>query len=342
MTLTIRNLFCIGLGFCSVFGSSAIGQTSQAAPPAQSRCEQSFGQEPIDRTLQTCREELTAPVSRFRRVAILETLGKVYLAQKEPALAIKTWNEASQFSQLNRSDSESSESWARLQVLIAQTKATEGQVEEADQYFQATLRKVEEGAGRFSVAAGLVQDAMGTHLALHNQAARADEAFRKARIIYEVRLGKDNLRTLETRMNRAVGMLDASKEDEARESFEALATQINGLPQYANTSIRAEILTFLGTLQMRNEELSAAVRNYQTAFEVRQNVFGPTDIRTSQSLNNLGVVLFRSGDLAGAERALSRAYIIRKDALGDQDSLTLSTQRNLQAVIAAQNSAQTR
>lgn len=181
----------------------------------------------------------------------------------------------------------------------------------------------------------------GHLLSGYDFAAESEAAFKRSRIVYEIRLGKTNARTLETRMNHAVGLLDMEKEQEALESFQVLAEIINATPNYKNEPIRAEILTFLGTLQMRGDQLQEAAKNYQTAFEVRQAAFGPNDIRTSQSLNNLGVVLYRAGDLKRAEVALSRAYIIRADALGNEDPLTLSTQKNLQAVIAAQNAAKT-
>jgi tetratricopeptide (TPR) repeat protein len=312
---------------------------AQEAALNSTRCENSFGKESVGNTIETCRLELTGPVTQPKRVKILETLGKAYLAQNEPDLAISTWNEASQYSPLSREDQSAAESWTRLQVLIGQTYAQANQTERAETHFQKTLNTVEQAVGRYSLPAGMVQDALGGYYALQNKAAEAEAAYKRSRIVYEIRLGKTNARTLETRMNHAVGLLDMQKEQEAMENFQVLAEIINSSAAYTKEPIRAEILTFLGTLQMRSDQLENAARNYQTAFEVRQAAFGPNDIRTSQSLNNLGVVLYRAGDLKRAEAALSRAYIIRADALGSEDPLTLSTQKNLQAVIAAQNAA---
>lgn len=301
------------------------------------RCETSFGKDPVIATVETCRLELTGPVTKANRIAILETLGKAYLAQNEADLAISTWHEASQYTQPDRSDLATAESWTRLQVLIGQTYAQADQLDKAEAQFKKTLNTVEQSIGRYSLPAGIAQDALGTYYALQNKQEEAETAFNRSRIVYEIRLGKTNSRTLETRMNHAVGLLDMGKESEALDNFQVLAKIINSTPQYQNAPIRAEILTFLGTLQMRGDELKAAIANYKTAYEVRESAFGPNDIRTSQSLNNLGVVLYRAGDLKRAEIALSKAYVIRNDSLGAKDPLTLSTQRNLQAVIAAQN-----
>lgn len=325
--------------FLAICFALTLAHANAAETPA-TRCETSFGKEPVANTVETCRLELIGPVNTAKRIAILETLGKAYLAQKESDLAISTWNEASQYSSPSREEPATAEAWTRLQILIGQTYAQASQMDKAEKQFRKTLTTVEESIGRYSLPSGMAQDAMGTYYALQNKAKEAEDAFKRSRIVYEIRLGKTNARTLETRMNHAIGLLDMNREKEAQESFQVLAEIINSLPEYKTEPIRAEILTFLGTLQMRSDQLQEAIRNYQTAFEVRQAAFGPNDIRTSQSLNNLGVVLYRAGDLKRAEIALSKAYVIRNDALGNKDPLTLSTQKNLQAVIAAQNSKQ--
>lgn len=331
--VTRINLICAVLAFGLPFSL----QAQQTQPSAGTRCESSFGKDPVVNTVETCRLELTGPVTQAKRVRILETLGKAYLAQKEADLAITTWNEASLYNKLDKNEPDSAEAWTRLQVLVGQTYAQAEQVEKAEAHFKKTLNTVEQTMGRYSLPAGMVQDALGTFYALDNKKESAQEAFKRARMVYEIRLGKTNARTLETRMNYAVGLLDMGNETEAQAQFEVLAEIIDSVPAYKNEPLRAEILTFLGTLQMRNEQLLEAAKNYQSAYEVRQTAFGANDIRTSQSLNNLGVVLYRAGDLKRAEVALSKAYIIRADALGSQDPLTVSTQKNLQAVIAAQN-----
>lgn len=314
---------------------------SQGQAKASTRCEKSFGQEPLVKTIDTCRTELTTPIIQSNRISVLETLGKAYLAQGEPQAAMSAWNEASQYISPSQGNLEAAEAWTRLQVLIGQTHANVGSQEQAKAQFARSLTRVEQDLGRYSLPAGIVQDALGTYHALQGNANEAEKAFKRARIIYEIRLGKTHPRTMETRMNHAVGLLDLKQEEKAQEQFSVLAEIINGLPQFKAEPIRAEILTFLGTLQMRGDDLNNAVKNYQAAYEVRESAFGANDIRTSQSLNNLGVVLYRAGDLKNAERVLSKAYVIRKDALGDKDALTLSTQKNLQAVIAAQNAAKT-
>lgn len=304
-----------------------------------SRCEVSLTQKPVAETIEICREELTAPLTRDRRVAVLESLGKAYLAQQEPNLALVTWNEASQYLSPSRTNPQATEQWSRLQVLIAQTYFQLNEPEKAKEQFLRTIARIDKEVGRYSVAGGFAQDALGAFYALQNQVEPAEEAFKRSRIIHEVRLGKFHPKTIETRMNHAVGLLDMNQEDKAKEHFLVLAEIINARPEFDSEPIKAEIVTFLGTLQMRQDDLVNAAKNYQMAFEVRQNAFGPDDVRTSQSLNNLGVVLYRAGDLVRAEQALSRAYVIRRDALGEKDSLTTSTQKNLQAVIAAQNAA---
>jgi len=317
----------------------AISLAPLSAQAQSTRCLTSYGKDPVASTIETCRLELTGPISTKARIEILETLGKTYLAQNEIDLAIKTWIEASQYTQPNREDLESSETWTRLQLLIGQSYAQADQTKKAEEQFKQTLKTMEETIGRYALPAGMVQDAFGSFYALQNKPEEAEAAFRRARIVYEIRLGRTHPRTLETRMNNAVGLLDMGRETQAKAEFETLAAIINSVPEHSTLPIRAEILTFLGTLQMRSDDLARAIDNYQTAYEVRQTAFGNNDIRTSQSLNNLGVVLYRAGDLKRAEIALSRAYVIRNDTLGNQDPLTLSTQKNLQAVIAAQNAA---
>lgn len=313
--------------------------TAQAANVSPSRCEQSFGKESASITLETCRLELTNTLSTRKRIAVLETLGKLYLSQKEPELAFTTWKEASQYSRPSRDDTVSSETWARLQVLMAQTQLQSEQFQKAEAQLVKSLKTLELTTGRYSSPVGIVLDALGTFYALQGKEQKFEASFKRSRIIYEIRMGKTHPRTLETRMNYAIGLLDLKREDEALKQFTGVADIMNTTPSYQDDPIRAEALTFLGTLQMRNEQLVEATKNYQIAFEVRQAVFGPNDIRTSQSLNNLGVVLFRAGDLTQAEAALSKAYVIRSDALGVDDPLTQSTQKNLQAVIEAQEAA---
>ena len=340
IALTGRRWFCIGI-ILQIALWATTAQADTTAPQPTTRCENSLGKDPVNATVDTCRLELTGPVTTTKRIEILETLGKAYLAQNETELAINTWIEASQYTKPDRENLVLAESWTKLQVLIGQTYTQAGENEKAEAQLKQTLATVEQSIGRYSLPVGIVQDALGTHYALQNQVKEAEEAFNRARIVYEIRLGKLNSRTLETRMNHAIGLLDMGKEQESLEKFQVLGEIINETANYKNEPIRAEILTFLGTLQMRGDRLRDAAKNYQTAFEVRQVAFGPNDIRTSQSLNNLGVVLYRAGDLKRAEVALSKAYIIRNDLLGAKDSLTLSTQKNLQAVIAAQNAATT-
>lgn len=342
-TLTLlnsRHWFYIAL-ILQIGMWASTAQANTAAEPPTSRCENSLGKDPVNTTVDICRLELTGPVTAEKRIAILETLGKAYLAQNEAESAIATWLEASQYTKPDRENLVSAESWVKLQVLIGKTYTQTGQIEKAEAQLKQTLATVEQSIGRYSLPVGIAQDALGTHYALQNQVDKAEEAFKRSRIVYEIRLGKLNSRTLETRMNHAIGLLDMGKEQESLEIFQVLGEIINETPNFKNEPIRAEILTFLGTLQMRGDKLRDAARNYQSAFEVRQVAFGPNDIRTSQSLNNLGVVLYRAGDLKRAEMALSKAYIIRNDQLGAKDPLTLSTQKNLQAVIAAQNAATT-
>lgn len=338
-TIAHSRSFWIQLCLSAILGAGLTHASANTSEAPGTRCEASFGRDPVNTTVETCRLELTGPVTKAKRIAILETLGKTYLAQNEADLAISTWHEASQYTNPDRTDLAAAEAWTRLQVLIGQTYAQADQLEQAEAQFKKTLNTVEQSIGRYSLPAGIAQDALGTFYALQNKQEQAEDAFKRSRIVYEIRLGKTDARTLETRMNHAVGLLDMGKEAEALENFQVLAEIINATPQYRDAPIRAEILTFLGTLQMRNEQLQAAANNYKTAYEVREAAFGPNDIRTSQSLNNLGVVLYRAGDLKRAEIALSKAYVIRNDALGNEDPLTLSTQRNLQAVIAAQNAA---
>lgn len=341
--MAFQSGFSGGLGGFAMAGLLAfvLPVAAQTQPKQQTQCEKSFGQAPLPQNIETCRTELTTPIGQASRVSILETLGKAYLAQGEPQAAIATWNEASQYITPARENPAAAEAWTRLQVLIGQTHANLNAQEDAKAQFARTLNRVESELGRYSLPAGIVQDALGTYHALQGNAELAEQAFKRSRIIYEIRLGKTHPKTLETRMNHAVGLLDLQQEEQAQTQFGVLAEIINGLPEFKAEPIRAEILTFLGTLQMRSDDLSSAAKNYQIAYEVRESAFGPSDIRTSQSLNNLGVVLYRAGDLKNAERVLSRAYVIRKDALGEKDSLTLSTQKNLQAVIAAQNAART-
>jgi tetratricopeptide (TPR) repeat protein len=320
--------------FYSIF--LAIGNTAYANQESSTRCEESFGKESSSSTIEVCRLELTRDLDPSKKIVILELLGKAYMAQNEAKMALSAWNEASQYTKPSEDNIASTENWTRFQVLIGQTLMQIKQTEQALSLFNKTLFKIEQVLGRHALAVAMVQDALGSFHALQNNASESEAAFVRARMIYEVRLGKTHPKTLETRLNHAVGMLDVGKEKEAQEILLILAEIVNSFPEYDKEPLRAEILTFLGTLQMRSDQFQEAANNYQIAYEVRQASFGTNDIRTSQSLNNLGVVLFRAGDLKRAELALSKAYIIRNDILGNQDPLTLSTQKNLQAVISAQ------
>ncbi|MDH4395786.1 MAG: tetratricopeptide repeat protein [Limnobacter sp.] len=303
------------------------------------RCEKAFEDRlETDKIINTCRQDLIAPLKQEQRTDVLETLGKVYSAQNEPDLAIQTWKEASQYVQPQRTSIQSGERWVRFQILIGQSYGQSNQPEKAELQFKQALAKAEGLYGGFSLPAGMVQDALGAHYGLLNKYDPSLKAFQRSRIVHEVRLGKLHPRTIETRLNQAVALLDMNKEDDAKAQFEALATLIRPLPEYQKSPVLAEALTFLGTLQMRTEQLPQAIDSYETALKVRTELFGKDDVRTSQSLNNLGVVLYRAGQLKKAEVALSQAYIIRKTKLGEKDALTLSSQKNLQAVIAAQQS----
>lgn len=314
--------------------------TATAQDEDKTRCEKAVeeGGE-VSQTLDTCRQELTAPLSRESKIDALEAIGKVYLSQNEMNLAISSWREASQYTTPIRTEPVKVDRWARLQVLIGQTYSQSGKNEEAEKQFLDTLGVVEPMLGKYSLPTAVVRDSLGTLYALNGKKEEALNNFQRSRIIHEIRLGKLHPRTIEARLNKAVGLLDLKMENEAYEEFDTLAKIINPLPEYDEKPMKAEVLTFLGTLQMRNNEVLKAAQNYQTAFEVRSKVFGPSDIRTSQSLNNLGVVLYRAGDLVRSEKALSRAYVIRREKLGAEDPLTLSSQKNLQAVIEAQKAS---
>lgn len=309
---------------------------------ALTRCEESFEKNGLGTAIANCREELQGPIDAASKVAVLETLGKAYLAQGEPEIAIAAWTEASQYLSLDKTNVQNTEDWARLQVLIGQTYSQTNQAARAESQFKKTLKQVKQLGGSHSISVGLVEDALGSHYALQKNEIEAEKSFQKSRIVYEIRLGKLHPKTIETRLNRAIGMLDMGKDQEARALFENLASLVNQEKAYLASPIRAEVLTFLGTMQMRLNQLDQATVNYQTAFEVRKAAFGPSDVRTSQSLNNLGVVLYRAGDLKKSEAVLGQAYVIRKEKLGEQNPLTLSTQKNLQAVLAAQNAKATK
>lgn len=305
------------------------------------RCEQAFEKnQSVSDMIDLCRQELTGPVQDTDRINILQTLGQIYLSQGETDLAISTWYEASQYTPPKRGKPEQVDRWTQLQVLIGQTHSQLGDNQKAEIQFTNTLEAVDNLLGPYSLPVGVVRDSLGTLYALTGDKDKALFNFNRSRIIHEIRLGKLHPRTIETRLNSAVGLLDLQLEDEARNSFDILAQVISNEPAYKNAPIRAEVLTFLGTLQMRADLVEQATQNYQTAYQVRANYYGPDDLRTSQSLNNLGVVLYRAGNLTDAEQALSQAYVIRRERLGVDDPLTTSTQKNLQAVLQAQRDAQ--
>lgn len=316
---------------------AAVCCTPVSAQTKTTRCEKAFDERlETEKVINTCRQDLIAPLKQEQRTQVLETLGKVYSSQNEAELAIQTWKEASQYVQPQRNSIETGEKWVRFQILIGQSYGQTNQPEKAELQFKQALNKAESLYGGFSLPAGMVQDALGAHYGLLNKYDASMKAFQRSRVVHEVRLGKLHPRTIETRLNQAVAFLDMNKEDEAKAQLEALANLIRPLPEYQKTPVLAETLTFLGTLQMRSDQLPQAIESYEIALRVRTEIFGKEDVRTSQSLNNLGVVLYRAGQLEKAEVALSQAYVIRRNKLGEQDALTLSSQKNLQAVIAAQ------
>ena len=54
------------------------------------RCENSFGKEPVGTTIEICRLELTGPITQAKRVKILRTLWKTCQAQNEADWAVLT------------------------------------------------------------------------------------------------------------------------------------------------------------------------------------------------------------------------------------------------------------
>jgi len=310
-----------------------------AAPEVKStRCEKAFDDnQDSEAILNVCRQDLMVPLKREQKLKVLETLGKVYSAQGEHELAAKTWLEASQYPVSGPSTRDGSlENWVKFQVLTGQAYVQANQPEKAEAVLTGALRRAESTLGAYSLPAGTAQDALGTHYALSNRPEKAVKAFERARIVHEIRLGKNHPKTIEVRLNQAIGLLDMNRENDAKKQLENLAAVIEPLPEFAGSPIKAEVLTFLGTLQMRDEQLKESISSYQTALNIRQKEFGQNDLRTSQSYNNLGVVLYRAGRFDDAIANLSKAYVIRKEKLGEQDSLTQSTQKNLQAVLAAQ------
>jgi len=323
------------LGMLLVTGQSASWAAVESKP---TRCEKAFDEnQDSEAILTVCRQDLMVPLKREQKLRVLETLGKVYSAQGEHELAARTWTEASQYPVTGAATRDGSlESWVKFQVLTGQAYVQANQPEKAEAVLTAALRRAESTLGAYSLPAGTAQDALGTHYALSNRPEKALKAFERARIVHEIRLGKNHPRTIEVRLNQAIGLLDMNKENEAKKQLETLAAVIEPMPEFNSSPIKAEILTFLGTLQMRDEQLPASINSYQTALNIRQKEFGPNDLRTSQSYNNLGVVLYKAERFEEAIATLSKAYVIRKDKLGEQDSLTQSTQKNLQAVLTAQ------
>src|SRR5688572_30636433 len=106
------------VGFCllSILSFGHVFSHANAPETSTTRCDTSFGKETVAKTIETCRLELIGPVNDVQRVLILETLGKSYLLQNEPDLAIATWNEASQYSSPTHENPATVEAWTRLQV----------------------------------------------------------------------------------------------------------------------------------------------------------------------------------------------------------------------------------
>jgi tetratricopeptide (TPR) repeat protein len=214
----------------------------------------------------------------------------------------------------------------------------------AEQWLLQASARADAEFGRHAMPSAMLQDALGTWWSNRDQLDKAQACFQRARIAYEVLLGPLHPKTLETRLNHATGLLSLGQEDEGMAALEVLAGLVTGAPAFQAEPIKADILTFLGTLNMQKSSLGGvraqaalkeALVQYQTALAVRVAAFGEDDVRTSQSMNNLGVAFYRAGQLPEAEDWLAKAYGVRKLRLGPQDPLTQSTEKNLRAVVNA-------
>jgi tetratricopeptide (TPR) repeat protein len=312
--------------------------------PELTQCERTLGQVPASTTIDNCRESLTTPISRPRRLAVLEALGRAYAAQGDMAAAVTTWQEGLQYLQPSRKDPAQGLIWANLVVLTAQAMGQQDAEKKAELLLLKSSARADAEFGRHAMPSAMLQDALGTWWSNRDQLDKAQGCFQRARIAYEVLLGRMHPKTLETRLNYATGLLSLGQDDEGMATLEVLAGLVEGEAALQNEPVKADVLTFLGTLRMQKanqggerakEELQAALAHYNKALNVRIAAFGQEDVRTSQSMNNLGVALYRAGHLQAAEDWLAKAYGVRKLRLGPQDPLTQSTEKNLRAVVNA-------
>lgn len=294
----------------------------------------------VEKAIDTCRQELTQETNSLAKATILSTLGQLYSNQKETEIAIAAWQEAGQYLDLTETDSPESQLWAQLQVFIAQALFRSDSQNKAEDYFLKQLKFAKRQTGMFSLTVAKLQETLGSMYALEGKKEKAFTMFQESALIYQLKSGKLSLNAIENQMSYGIALLDLGMQVEALAFFEQFTELLNSSQGYKNSIIMAEALTFLGTLQMRSNQVLEAAKSFHGAYRRHTNHFGRDQLATTQVLNNFGVALFRSGYLDKAEEVLNQAYLERAEKLGPEDSLTQSSKNNLNAVLEAKQNGQ--
>ncbi|HEY7502316.1 MAG TPA: HEAT repeat domain-containing protein [Vicinamibacterales bacterium] len=98
----------------------------------------------------------------------------------------------------------------------------------------------------------------------------------------------------------------------------------------------ADALAAYGTTLYGRERLEDAVRAFESALRIHEQLYGSNDPQVAVDLNNLGVVLLRLGRTNDAATVLERALVIRERVLGASDPETATALVNLGLVHASQ------
>jgi eukaryotic-like serine/threonine-protein kinase len=85
-------------------------------------------------------------------------------------------------------------------------------------------------------------------------------------------------------------------------------------PRVDDSGALADLFSNIGTLRSNQARFDEAIALHERALALREETFGPDDLRVAMSLNNLGVAKSRVGQLAEAEALHRRALALRESA----------------------------
>jgi tetratricopeptide (TPR) repeat protein/predicted Ser/Thr protein kinase len=128
----------------------------------------------------------------------------------------------------------------------------------------------------------------------------------------------------------ALGVAMAKPEAAApwEQTAEAFAERLRGLRRFRGAFLNARAL-----VRDRQGKLPEAMRDYEDALAILEEVWGPDDLRLATVLTNMVRATEARGDMDAAERFAARALSIREKSLGPDHPRVARTLTNLALVV---------